>query len=73
MTPLLESLLAHLARTDLDAAARARAESVVFDVLQPSERQFALAAARRPADRRRSPRPCWTIPPTAARWRSGRA
>ncbi|MFJ4623775.1 helix-turn-helix domain-containing protein [Streptomyces sp. NPDC088812] len=42
MTPLLESLLAHLSRTDLDAAARARAESVVFDVLQPSERQFAL-------------------------------
>ncbi|GGZ36995.1 AraC family transcriptional regulator [Streptomyces poonensis] len=42
MTPLLESLLTHLSRTDLDAAARARAESVVFDVLQPSERQFAL-------------------------------
>ncbi|MER5949876.1 AraC family transcriptional regulator [Streptomyces sp. NPDC001904] len=42
MTPLLESLLTHLSRTDLDAAARARAESVVFDVLRPSERQFAL-------------------------------
>ncbi|MFF2329998.1 MULTISPECIES: helix-turn-helix domain-containing protein [unclassified Streptomyces] len=42
MTPVLESLLTHLARTDLDAAARERAESVVFDVLQPSERQFAL-------------------------------
>ncbi len=42
MTPLLESLLAHLSRADLDAAARARAESVVFDVLRPSERQFAL-------------------------------
>ncbi|MFD5181578.1 helix-turn-helix domain-containing protein [Streptomyces sp. NPDC058372] len=42
MTPLLESLLVHLSRTDLDAAARARAESVVFDVLQQSERQFAL-------------------------------
>ncbi|MFH9646738.1 AraC family transcriptional regulator [Streptomyces albidoflavus] len=42
MTPLLESLLAHLARTDLEAAARARAEAVVFDVLQPSEHQFAL-------------------------------
>ncbi|MFJ6075245.1 helix-turn-helix domain-containing protein [Streptomyces sp. NPDC093065] len=42
MTPLLESLLTHLARTDLDDAARARAESVVFDVLQPSERQFTL-------------------------------
>ncbi|WP_260987969.1 AraC family transcriptional regulator [Streptomyces sp. CFMR 7] len=42
MTPLLESLLTHLVRTDLDAAARARAESVVFDVLLPSERQLAL-------------------------------
>ncbi|WUI52313.1 AraC family transcriptional regulator [Streptomyces sp. NBC_00414] len=42
MTPLLESLLTHLSRTDLDAAARARAESVVFDVLQPSEHRFAL-------------------------------
>lgn len=42
MTPLLESLLTHLSRTDLDAAARARAEAVVFDVLQPSERQFDL-------------------------------
>lgn len=42
MSPLLESLLAHLARTDLDGAARARAESVVFDVLRPSERQLAL-------------------------------
>ncbi|WP_438829101.1 helix-turn-helix domain-containing protein [Streptomyces hintoniae] len=42
MTPLLESLLTHLSRTDLDADARARAESVVFDVLQPSPRQFAL-------------------------------
>ncbi|MGW4021345.1 helix-turn-helix domain-containing protein [Streptomyces sp. NPDC005009] len=42
MTPLLASLLTHLARTDLDAAARARAESVVFDVLQPAEGQFAL-------------------------------
>lgn len=42
MTPLLESLLTHPARTNLDAAARARAESVVFDVLQPAERRFAL-------------------------------
>ncbi|MFG3140269.1 helix-turn-helix domain-containing protein [Streptomyces sp. NPDC048211] len=42
MTPLLESLLAHLSRTDLDPPARARAESVVFDVIQPSARQFAL-------------------------------
>ncbi|MGW6062970.1 helix-turn-helix domain-containing protein [Streptomyces sp. NPDC055189] len=42
MTPLLESLLTHLSDMELDAAARARAESVVFDVLQPSQRQFAL-------------------------------
>jgi AraC-like DNA-binding protein/quercetin dioxygenase-like cupin family protein len=42
MTPVLESLLAHLARNDLDAAARARAESVVFDVLEPSARQLTL-------------------------------
>ncbi|SCE32979.1 AraC-type DNA-binding protein [Streptomyces sp. ScaeMP-e83] len=49
MTPLLESLLTHLARTDLDAGARARAESVVFDVLLPSERQFTL---RLPGDAR---------------------
>ena len=42
MTPLLESLLTHLARSDLDPAARARAEAVVFDVLRPAERQFAL-------------------------------
>ncbi|MET7389531.1 AraC family transcriptional regulator [Streptomyces sp. NPDC005529] len=42
MTPLLESLLTHLSSAHLDAGARARAESVVFDVIQPSERQFAL-------------------------------
>lgn len=42
MTPLLESLLTHLSRTDLDAAARRRAESVVFDVIQPSEHQLVL-------------------------------
>ncbi|MER6239825.1 helix-turn-helix domain-containing protein [Streptomyces clavifer] len=42
MTPLLESLLTHLSRTDLDAEARERAESVVFDVLQPSQHQFVL-------------------------------
>jgi AraC-like DNA-binding protein len=42
MTPVLESLLLYLARTDLDGAARARAESVVFDVLEPSEYQLAL-------------------------------
>jgi AraC-like DNA-binding protein/quercetin dioxygenase-like cupin family protein len=42
MTPVLESLLTHLARTDLDSSARARAESVVFDVLEPSELQLTL-------------------------------
>jgi AraC-like DNA-binding protein len=36
MTTLLDSLLVHLARTDLDDATRARAEQVVFDVLEPS-------------------------------------
>ncbi|WP_171139718.1 AraC family transcriptional regulator [Streptomyces sp. S3(2020)] len=42
MTPLLESLLGHLSRTDLDEAARARAEAVVFDVIEPSHRQLTL-------------------------------
>jgi AraC-like DNA-binding protein len=42
MTPLLESLLVRLARKDLDAGARARTEAVVFDVLDPADRQFAL-------------------------------
>ncbi|ORM30600.1 AraC family transcriptional regulator [Williamsia sp. 1135] len=42
MTPVLESLLTHLARTDLDDDARARAELVVFDVLEPTERQLTL-------------------------------
>ncbi|BCY10042.1 AraC family transcriptional regulator [Actinoplanes sp. L3-i22] len=42
MTALLESLLLRLARQDLDPAARVRTEAVVFDVLEPSERQFAL-------------------------------
>lgn len=42
MTPVLESLLAYLTRTDLDEAARARAEAVVFDVLEPSQQQLAL-------------------------------
>lgn len=49
MTPVLESLLVHLKRTDLDAAARARAEAVVFDVLEPSPHQLAL---RLPGDAR---------------------
>ncbi|MFJ3490496.1 helix-turn-helix domain-containing protein [Leifsonia aquatica] len=49
MSPLLESLLTHLARTDLDAAARARSEAVVFDVLAPAEQPLAL---RVPGDSR---------------------
>ncbi len=42
MTPLLESLLLRLAGADLGAGARARTEAVVFDVLEPADRQFAL-------------------------------
>ncbi|XVV08784.1 helix-turn-helix domain-containing protein [Actinoplanes sp. CA-131856] len=42
MSPLLESLLVRLARADLGAEARARTEAVVFDVLEPAERHFAL-------------------------------
>lgn len=42
MTPVLESLLTHLARTDLTDAARTRAEAVVFDVLEPAPQQLCL-------------------------------
>lgn len=42
ITPLLEALLFRLERRDLDAGARARTVAVVFDVLRPAERQFAL-------------------------------
>ncbi|MBL3699872.1 AraC family transcriptional regulator [Leucobacter luti] len=52
MSPLLEALLEHLARPDLDAAARARAEAVVFDVLEPVSEGFAL---RVPGDARIDP------------------
>lgn len=52
MAPLLESLLKHLARTDLASDARERAESVVFDVLQPSQRQLQLQL---PGDHRIDP------------------
>jgi AraC-like DNA-binding protein len=52
MTPVLESLLTHLSRNDLDAAARTRAESVVFDVLEPSEQQLTLQL---PGDARINP------------------
>lgn len=52
MTPLLESLLAHLTQSELDPLSRARAEAVVFDVLKPSERQLAL---RLPGDARIDP------------------
>src|SRR5690606_4972073 len=49
MSPLLESLLKHLSRTDLDDDARARAELVVFDVVEPTLRQLDLQL---PADPR---------------------
>lgn len=49
MSPLLESLLKHLSRTDLDDDARARAELVVFDVVEPTLRQLDLQV---PADPR---------------------
>lgn len=42
MTTVLESLLTHLGRDDLAPDARARAEAVVFDVLEPAERQLDL-------------------------------
>jgi AraC-like DNA-binding protein len=42
MSPVLASLLAHLCRSDLDDGARARAEAVVFDVLEPSKHQLTL-------------------------------
>lgn len=42
MPALLESLLTHLSRADLDPAARARAEAVVFDVLEPAAEPLAL-------------------------------
>lgn len=42
MTPVLESLLTHLSRPDLDAGMRARAEAVVFDVLEPAEQRLEL-------------------------------
>lgn len=48
MTALLESLLEHLAREDLDAGARARAEAVVFDTLAPSEHRLDLLLPRDP-------------------------
>ncbi|QUX26049.1 AraC family transcriptional regulator [Nocardiopsis sp. MT53] len=49
MTPVLEALLMRLARTDLDVGERERTEAVVFDVLEPAERQLAL---RLPGDAR---------------------
>jgi AraC-like DNA-binding protein len=42
MTPVLESLLTHLARPDLTADERLRAEAVVFDVLAPAARRTGL-------------------------------
>ncbi len=52
MTAVLESLLTYLARPDLDAAMRARAEAVVFDVLEPSDQRLELAL---PGDARIDP------------------
>ncbi|TPW75059.1 helix-turn-helix transcriptional regulator [Schumannella soli] len=52
MTPVLESLLLHLARPDLEPAARARAEAVVFDVIEPAAHPLALAV---PQDARIAP------------------
>jgi AraC-like DNA-binding protein/mannose-6-phosphate isomerase-like protein (cupin superfamily) len=49
MTPALEALLIHLARRDLDAGARARAEAVVFDLMEPTAPRLAL---RLPGDAR---------------------
>lgn len=43
MTPVLQSLLIHLTRTDLEPAARSRAEAVVFDVLEPTDSELAIA------------------------------
>ncbi|WP_246490496.1 helix-turn-helix transcriptional regulator [Brevibacterium oceani] len=43
MTPVLQSLLIHLTRTDLDPAARSRAEAVIFDVLEPTDSELAIA------------------------------
>lgn len=42
MTPVLESLLTHLGRTDLTSDARARAEAVVFDVMEPPTTRLEL-------------------------------
>ncbi|WP_440710893.1 helix-turn-helix domain-containing protein [Herbiconiux sp. YIM B11900] len=42
MTAVLEAVLLHVARPDLPPAARARAEAVVFDVVEPSGEQLAL-------------------------------
>lgn len=42
VTPLVAALLTHLQRTDLAEGARMRAESVVFDVLEPAAQQLSL-------------------------------
>jgi len=49
MTPVLEALLQHLTRSDLDEGQRIRAEAVVLDVLEPAPAQLVLAL---PTDRR---------------------
>lgn len=52
MTPVLEALLNHLARTDLDPEARERAERVVFDVMEADERPLQVEL---PEDHRLQP------------------
>lgn len=42
VTPVVAALLTHLQRTDLGDEARMRAEAVVFDILEPSDRQLSL-------------------------------
>ncbi|MGP5250944.1 helix-turn-helix domain-containing protein [Brachybacterium alimentarium] len=48
LSPVLESLLLHLARTDLEEAKRERAEAVVLDVLEPSLAPLELRLPRDP-------------------------
>ncbi|NQX05603.1 helix-turn-helix transcriptional regulator [Rathayibacter sp. VKM Ac-2856] len=42
VTPVLAALLTRLSRTDLEEAARLRAEAVVFDVIAPSSEQYSV-------------------------------
>jgi AraC-like DNA-binding protein len=42
VTPVLAALLTRLSRSDLEPAARLRAEAVVFDVIAPSSEQYSV-------------------------------